>query len=69
MPFREADIAEITRFVSNGTMWNPEQYLKFAQPRFRPAQDLLARIAYDAQRTVYDLGCGTGNVTRMLTQR
>lgn len=50
-------------------MWNPEQYLKFAQPRFRPAQDLLARIEVDSPRTVYDLGCGAGNVTRMLAQR
>lgn len=24
--------------------WNPEQYLKFAEPRLRPAVDLLARI-------------------------
>lgn len=50
-------------------MWNPEQYLKFAAPRFRPAQDLLMRVAIDAPRTVYDLGCGAGNVTRMLAQR
>lgn len=50
-------------------MWSPEQYLKFSQPRFRPAQDLLARIASDSPRTVYDLGCGAGNVTRILAQR
>ncbi len=50
-------------------MWNPEQYLKFAQPRFRPAQDLLARIMVDSPKVVYDLGCGTGNVTRMLAER
>ena len=28
-------------------MWNPEQYLKFAAPRFRPAQDLLALKVVD----------------------
>ena len=50
-------------------MWNPDQYLKFAQARFRPAQDLLARIAFDSPRTVYDLGCGAGNVTQMLALR
>jgi trans-aconitate 2-methyltransferase len=49
--------------------WNPEQYLKFAQPRLRPALHLLARVALDAPRAVYDLGCGAGNVTRMLAQR
>ena len=49
--------------------WNPEQYLKFAAPRLRPALDLLAHIALDAPATVHDLGCGTGNVTRLLAQR
>lgn len=50
-------------------MWNPAQYLKFGAPRFRPAMDLLARIAIEAPGTVYDLGCGAGNVTRLLAQR
>ena len=49
--------------------WNPEQYLKFAQPRFRPAQDLLARVTAESPQTVYDLGCGAGNVTQMLASR
>ncbi|HEX3696282.1 MAG TPA: methyltransferase domain-containing protein [Polyangia bacterium] len=49
--------------------WNPEQYLKFAMPRLRPAVDLLARVAVDAPHVVYDLGCGAGNVTRLLAQR
>jgi len=49
--------------------WHPEQYLRFAEPRLRPALDLLARIALDAPATICDLGCGAGNVTRMLTER
>lgn len=49
--------------------WNPAQYLKFAQPRFRPAQDLLARVTRESPQTVYDLGCGAGNVTQMLASR
>jgi trans-aconitate 2-methyltransferase len=49
--------------------WNPEQYLKFAQPRLRPAIDLLAKVALDTPSTIYDLGCGAGNVTRILAER
>jgi len=49
--------------------WDPDQYLKFAQPRLRPAVDLLSRVALEAPRTVYDLGCGAGNVTRLLAAR
>ena len=49
--------------------WDPQQYLKFSQPRLRPAIDLLARVACDEPRLVYDLGCGTGNVTALLQER
>jgi trans-aconitate 2-methyltransferase len=49
--------------------WNPEQYLKFAEPRLRPAIDLLSRIAVAEPTHVYDLGCGAGNVTRLLVER
>jgi trans-aconitate 2-methyltransferase len=49
--------------------WNPAQYLEFADARLRPALDLLARIQLDAPRTIVDLGCGTGNVMRLLAGR
>lgn len=49
--------------------WSPDQYLKFAAPRFRPAMDLLQRITIPDPGNVYDLGCGPGNVTRMLVER
>src|SRR5512133_423304 len=49
--------------------WNPEQYLKFADHRLRPAVDLLNRIASTEPALVYDLGCGAGDVTRLLRAR
>jgi trans-aconitate 2-methyltransferase len=49
--------------------WDPSQYLKFADQRRRPAIDLLARVAAASPRRVYDLGCGAGNVTRLLAER
>lgn len=49
--------------------WNPTQYLKFAAPRLRPALDLFARIELEAPGLVYDLGCGTGQLTRLMAER
>ena len=49
--------------------WNPGQYLKFGGHRLRPALDLLARIDTNTPGTVYDLGCGPGNATRLLAER
>jgi trans-aconitate 2-methyltransferase len=49
--------------------WSPQQYLKFAQPRMRPAIDLLARIDAISPARIYDLGCGTGSITQLLAQR
>jgi trans-aconitate 2-methyltransferase len=49
--------------------WNPQQYLKFAQPRLRPALDLVARIGATRPKVIYDLGCGAGNITRLLAER
>lgn len=49
--------------------WDPAQYLKFADHRLRPALDLLARVPEIGPRTIYDLGCGPGNITRLLAER
>lgn len=50
-------------------MWEPEQYLEFADHRSRPAHDLLARVGTQSARRVVDLGCGPGNLTGLLTRR
>ena len=50
-------------------LWDPAKYLEFAGPRLRPALDLLARVPLARPEVVYDLGCGTGNVTRLLVER
>lgn len=49
--------------------WDPTQYLTFGSERAQPALDLLARIPLDAPETVFDLGCGAGNITRALQAR
>ncbi len=49
--------------------WNPSQYLKFEQPRLRPALELLARVPLEAPRLVYDLGCGAGQLSRLMAER
>ena len=49
--------------------WNPGQYMKFGGHRLRPAIDLLARIDSERPETVFDLGCGPGNATRLLAER
>ncbi len=55
--------------MSKHPTWNPGQYLKFAGQRLRPALDLLSRIDAETPGTVYDLGCGPGNLTPFLAAR
>jgi trans-aconitate 2-methyltransferase len=50
-------------------MWDPAQYLSFANERSRPFFDLAGRVAAIAPGTVVDLGCGPGQLTASLAAR
>lgn len=47
-------------------MWNPGQYLGYADLRARPFYDLMARVGAQAPRRVVDQGCGPGNLSAEL---
>jgi trans-aconitate 2-methyltransferase len=48
------------------TTWEPQTYLRYSEIRFRAGLDLIARIPKADYATIYDLGCGTGHLTRIL---
>jgi trans-aconitate 2-methyltransferase len=60
---------ESKRGIGVTSTWDPNLYLKFTDQRERPALDLMARVPLAEARTIYDLGCGTGNITRLLAER
>jgi trans-aconitate 2-methyltransferase len=49
--------------------WDPDRYLTYADERARPFVELLARVPVERPATVVDLGCGPGNLTRLLADR
>lgn len=48
--------------------WDPEKYLDFADERGRPFAELVQRVPGDPN-TIVDLGCGPGQLTRILRER
>jgi trans-aconitate 2-methyltransferase len=50
-------------------MWDPGQYLTFANERARPFYDLVGRVGATSPGYVVDLGCGPGNLTAALADR
>src|SRR5687768_1113654 len=51
---------------SNVNMWNPDTYDRFKIERQQPFHDLLAMIEPRRNMRIVDLGCGTGEMTRIL---
>jgi trans-aconitate 2-methyltransferase len=51
------------------THWDPRQYLKFSDHRLRPALELLERVPLTSPKVIYDLGCGSGEATRIIVER
>lgn len=54
--------------MSTGTPWNPAQYEQFRNERSRPFFDLLGMVRSAQIARAVDLGCGTGEWTRILHQ-
>ena len=54
-------------------VWDANLYLKFSDARMQPALDLMGRLdpgnAARPGHAIYDLGCGAGNIARILAQR
>ena len=49
--------------------WSARQYLRFEAERTQPAIDLLNRVPQGSRSLIADLGCGSGNSTRLLVER
>jgi trans-aconitate 2-methyltransferase len=49
--------------------WEPQQYERFREERRQPFFDLLALCRPVTDMRVVDLGCGTGDLTRLLHER
>jgi len=49
--------------------WNPEKYNQFKSIRYQPFFDLMGLISDDGLENCVDIGCGTGEQTKILTEK
>ncbi|QEC43877.1 methyltransferase domain-containing protein [Pseudobacter ginsenosidimutans] len=49
--------------------WNPDVYNKFKAERYQPFYDLISHIDRRPHMNILDLGCGTGEQTKILADR
>lgn len=49
--------------------WNPNVYNQFKDIRYQPFFDLMALISEENLKSAVDLGCGTGEQTKILSER
>ena len=49
--------------------WDPEKYNQFKSIRYQPFFDLMDLISEDGLENCVDIGCGTGEQTKMLSEK
>lgn len=49
--------------------WNPEIYNQFKNIRYQPFFDLVENISSDGLKSAIDIGCGTGEQTKILSEK
>ena len=55
--------------IADASMWDPDQYRRFAVERAQPFHDLLTMIGPGPVRGAVDLGCGPGELTALAARR
>lgn len=49
--------------------WNPDIYNQFRKDRYLPFYDLIALVQNNPEMSILDLGCGTGELTKVLAEK
>lgn len=49
--------------------WNPDIYNKFKEKRYEPFYDLIGHIEAKPNMSILDLGCGTGEQTKIMADK